>query len=224
MTIYRTSENAEAVLINKPESGLGYQVIRYNNKVFIVFNAIIAITLEKLQTQKFSSEEYALLSGNDPDEKACANLEKLSLDNEREVEFFSQFGQSEQPDTFGLSFLKTVVEPPEAAIPSNTPQSYYRYSAYSNDRRVDEHGNFKKGSYATTYADMHFVPSGFAAVGRYALPNPASAQYVFQIVTKDRPDLIGTATPNFGQAGGGVEVFFSQGASNDGGCFSINVG
>jgi hypothetical protein len=23
---------------------------------------------------------------------------------------------------------------------------------------------------------MHFVPSGFAAVGRYALPNPASAQ------------------------------------------------
>jgi len=72
---------------------------------------------------------------------------------------------------------------------------------------------------------MHFVPSRFAAVGRYALPNPASASYIFHIVTFDRPTLIGTATPNFGQAGGGVEVFFSTGATNrPGTSFQINVG
>lgn len=224
LTIYRISPDTAKLLIDKPESGLGYQVVRYQGDALIIFNATIAIPLEELRARKFSAEEYVLLSG-DPDVGVPHGFETLSLDNWFEVEF-SLFGQSDRSNTFGLSLSETVVEPPEAAIPFNTPQSYYRYSAYSLDRRVDPcTGNFLSGTYATTYADMHFVPSGFAAVGRYALPNPASARYVFQVVTNDRPSLMGTATPNFGQAGGGVEVLFSQGATNRQGIsFPINVG
>lgn len=224
MTIYRISPDTAKLLIDKPESGLGYQVIRYRGDVLIIFNATIAIPLKELRARKFSAEEYAFLSG-DPDIEVPHRFEALSLENRFEIEF-SLFEQVDRSDTFGLSLPETVVEPPEAAIPINTPQSYYRYSAYSLDRRVNPFtGNFEKGTYATTYADMHFVPSGFAAVGRYALPNPASARYVFQIVTNDRPSLMGTATPNFGQAGGGVEVLFSQGATNRQGIsFPINVG
>ncbi len=81
------------------------------------------------------------------------------------------------------------------------------------------------GTYATTYSDFHLVPSGFAAVGRYALPNPASARFLFQITTYDRPTFMGTATPNFGQAGGGVEVFFQSQATNaPGASFMIDIG
>jgi hypothetical protein len=57
------------------------------------------------------------------------------------------------------------------------------------------------------------------------MPNPASAPFVFSILTFDRPTLMGAATPNFGQAGGGVEVLFNAGATNRPGVsFMINAG
>ena len=54
---------------------------------------------------------------------------------------------------------------------------------------------------------MHFVPSGFAAAGRYNLPNPASSKYISPIVTYKKPNLMGTAAPNYGQAGGVWKCF-----------------
>jgi hypothetical protein len=123
-----------------------------------------------------------------------------------------------------VNFNRNAIEPSPRIFAPNRPYSYYRFAAFYKDKRVDSRG-FKAGTYATTYSDLHFVPSGFAAVGGYALPNPASAQYVFQIVTFYRPDLMATATLNYGQAGGGVEVYFKNGARNAAGCsFSINAG
>ena len=68
------------------------------------------------------------------------------------------------------------------------------------------------GTYATTYNDIRMVPSGFAAVGRYALPNPLSSKYAYVILTDTVPQIVGTTVPNFGQAGGGVDVLFKNGA------------
>ena len=42
--------------------------------------------------------------------------------------------------------------------------------------------DWTKGTYATTIEDLKVVPSGFAASGRYALPNPAAARYVYVVV------------------------------------------
>jgi hypothetical protein len=92
------------------------------------------------------------------------------------------------------------------------PMAYFRFSANPNDPRVLRSGDFVKGTYATTYNDLQMVPSGFAAVGRYALPSSLSAKFMYIIITDSVPQLIGTAVPNFGQAGGGVEVQFVNGA------------
>lgn len=55
------------------------------------------------------------------------------------------------------------------------------------------------------------VPSGLAAVGRYALPNPAAAVYEYLIrALPGAPVLCGTCAPSFGQAGGGVKVRFQN--------------
>jgi hypothetical protein len=72
-------------------------------------------------------------------------------------------------------------------------------------------GSFTNGTYATTFNDLRMVPSGLAAVGRYALPLPDAARYTYSIVTNG-PHRMGTALPNYGQAGGGVEVCFPNGA------------
>jgi hypothetical protein len=116
---------------------------------------------------------------------------------------FSVFDEENRGEDLGLNSNKIAIPPPETVIATGQPYSYYRFSAFPNDRRVNPDGSYRKGSYATTYNDLHSVPSGFSAVGRYALPNPASAQYVFPILTLDRPSLMGTTTPNHGQAGGG---------------------
>jgi hypothetical protein len=223
MEIFKAQRNTEELLLKEPESGMGYQVIVYRDKILIVYNATIAVSLEDLRTHSFNEEEYAFLSG-DPYENRLVNL--ISLDAIEEIKIvFSLFDKSIRNETSWLFAAESVVEPPESLISSRIPHSYYRYSSFYRDKRVDlKDGSYLPGTYATTYSDMQIIPSGFAAAGRYALPNPASARYVFPILTFDRPTLMGTVRPNFGQAGGGVEVLFKYGANNrPGNSFPINI-
>lgn len=85
-------------------------------------------------------------------------------------------------------------------------ETYWRLSAYANDRRITEDRRLVKDSYVTSNSDIEVVGSGFAAVGRYALPNPFPSIYAFAV--RPRPGTrisLGTVRPNFGHAGGGVE-------------------
>lgn len=222
MALFRLAQRTSLALTKQPESGMGFQVVRYNGSGLMVFNATIAIPINELRSRKFTEEEYLSLAG-DPNEALGTRFEELELDN-FQVQF-SILDAEVRTDDFGLSFSETSAEPPNLAVRSGVPHSYYRFSSFYRDKRVASDGSFLCGTYATTYADIHHVPSGFAAVGRYALPCPASARFIFQIVTTERPSLMGTATPNFGQAGGGVEVLFNEGASPAPGCsFQISVG
>src|SRR2546421_104541 len=66
---------------------------------------------------------------------------------------------------------------------------------------------FPGGPSARPVRALPLAPSGFAAVGRYALPNVEPAMYVYEI--EPRPETrieFGTVAPAYGQAGGGVEV------------------
>ena len=100
--------------------------------------------------------------------------------------------------------------PPHTATTSAT-DVFYRFSAYRNDRRVLA-GRLAPRSYSTSDTDISVVPNGLAAVGRYAIPCRISAQYLFEIRPgAGVPILFGTVTPNYGLAGGGVEVFFPAG-------------
>lgn len=224
MAILRISAETEGRLIKADESGMGFQLIRYRGDTLMVLNATIALPLSELRERKVSEDDYPLFSGN-PDSEQISRLEKLEIYDEFSIAY-SNLDRKFQDRSIGLAFSETAASPPESVIPSGLPHSYYRLSAYYRDKRVDSStGDFLPGTYATTYTDLHFAPSGFAAVGRYALPNPASARFVFQVVTLDRPTLMGTATPNFGQAGGGVEVLFQNRAKNcPGRSFMINAG
>lgn len=94
-------------------------------------------------------------------------------------------------------------------------QKFYRLSAWSDDLRVEADGSLVAGTYATTATDVPYAPSGFAAVGRYALPNDQPASYRYELEPAAGTDIeIGTVAPAYGQAGGGVEVFFKGGAKN----------
>ena len=96
---------------------------------------------------------------------------------------------------------------------TNQPKMFFRVSATPEDPRITATGHFVPGTYATTFNDLKLVPSGLAAVGRYALPIALSARFLHSIVTTSAFKM-GTALPNFGQSGGGVEVQFHSGADH----------
>jgi hypothetical protein len=223
MPLNRVGRDTEARLLDIPESGMGFQIIRYRSRFLVVFQTTLIIPLDELRERRFSQDDYSSLSGS-TESPAIFELETLDIQDEFSLAF--SFLDREYRDTStGLASNEAAISPPDSVISSKRPYSYYRFSAFYKDKRIDADGSFLPNTYATTYNDLHFVPSGFAAVGRYALPNPASAQYVFPILTFDRPSLMGTATPNFGQSGGGVEVLFQQRAQNRSGLsFTINTG
>jgi hypothetical protein len=60
-----------------------------------------------------------------------------------------------------------------------------------------------------------FVPTGFVAVGRFALPNNLPASYHYEIEAPAGTVVdFGTVAPAFGQAGSGVEAYFSTAVTN----------
>lgn len=102
---------------------------------------------------------------------------------------------------------------PPFTLQIRKPEKFVRFSAFKNDRRVRSDRSLLPGSYVTSERDAGFAPSGFAVVGRYALPNPVSATNRFDIAIPGKtPGLVGTVLPAFGQAGGGVEIELINGA------------
>lgn len=91
----------------------------------------------------------------------------------------------------------------------------FHYSAFSNPIRIpkanSKTGQIVAGTYFTSESESLHCTSGFAVVGRFALPSNASAHYRHQIILEeDIEALVGTVMPNFGFAGGGVEIFTLQ--------------
>lgn len=102
---------------------------------------------------------------------------------------------------------------PPFPLQTQTLEKFVRFSAFKNDRRVRPDGSLLPGTYVTSERDAGVVPSGFAVVGRYALPNPISATNRFDIeVPGGISGLVGTVLPAFGQSGGGVEIELTNGA------------
>ncbi len=95
-------------------------------------------------------------------------------------------------------------------------RAFHRFSAFNPDRRVDPvTGSFLAGTYAAPESEAPFVPTGFVAVGRFALPNTLPASYHYEIEAPAGTSVdFGTVAPAFGQAGGGVEAYFVNSVVN----------
>jgi hypothetical protein len=87
---------------------------------------------------------------------------------------------------------------------------FYRCEHWLTSQRVLlKTGEILKQTYGFPESELPFVRTGFAAVGRYALPNlpPACRRYEIRPPPNYKLNC-GAAVPLFGQAGGGVEVRF----------------
>jgi hypothetical protein len=205
-------------LLQLPESGMGFQLVEAAfwgvRKELLVFNAAIALDLSVLDLELAAATDTAARLRNEArivEALKAAVTTMVAAPGPRNFRLLtSRIGSTSasSPAVTSSALVKHVVLP-------NT-RTFHRFSAFNPDRRVDPStGDFLPGTYATPLSEVPFVPTGFAAVGRFALPNtsPASHHYVNQAAAGTAVSF-GTVAPAFSQAGGGVEAFFPKGAVN----------
>src|ERR1700676_2994736 len=175
MPIFRTTGSAESRLVQTPESGMGYQILNYRGDFLVAINATLICPLQELmEGGEMVDRLTALLAGATGE--SAGFVEPINLEDEFSLAY-SQADPKIMQMNFGLTPPGVFAEPPVTIISPTRPHSYYRFCAGPRDKRVFPNGNLAPDTYATMYSDFHFVPSGFAAVGRFALPNPASARF-----------------------------------------------
>jgi|SRR6267154_48217 len=133
-------------------------------------------------------------------------------------------------DILGLNlFLPPIIPPPTPASPGiygHLPFSgateandvFYRCEPWPTSKRVNQSKNeIVAATYACPASELPFLPTGFAAVGRYALPNLLPACFRWELQpTAGSAVHCGASVPLYGQAGGGVEVRFNNLTKNRG--------
>lgn len=219
MKIFKLTENDVIKAIETPEDGMGFQKARLSSNGTPTSGILI-------NGQYFMSlDDAPLLEGTRGFSDINRNLsECMFLDPPESIDVanFTGVGRVyvgslllESSATKGARLSKSISgsRPPHVAV-TKAGEVFFRLSAYKTDRRVLPDRSLAPQSYSTTDTDITVVPNGLAAVGRYALPTRISAKEVFGIwPTANTPILYGTVTPNYGLAGGGVEVFFPMGTT-----------
>ena len=201
-------------LLGWKETGMGYQVAEINRAWYLVFNAQVALPAQlQLEGERADPGQLSRpLSEwlNEDDVKWLNDTAELAASQNGEEE--PATAQQARIEALGkltgsVSRIRTHGSYASTSRPS---EIFVRYSAFHPDFRIGRNGSVRPGTYVTTATDMPHVPSGMAAVGRYALPNPAPALYIYTMSPPSAVGLqCGTAAPKFGQAGGGVEVLFT---------------
>jgi hypothetical protein len=224
MKMWNLGSDAIGNLTKLPETGMGFQLVQAmilgSVKRLLVFNCERAVDLSQME----------LLPGDDPAIILRNGLKVIeALKEDTVLTMFAAPG----PQSFRLMEARIGLLPAVAhvaggavttALPSSlvkhdtlkTNRMFYRYSAFNPDRRVDPiTGDFKPGTYAAPESEAPFVPTGFVAVGRFALPNVLPASYRYEITAPAGTAVdFGTVAPAYGQAGGGVEAYFANAVTN----------
>ncbi|GCC53503.1 hypothetical protein SanaruYs_37480 [Chryseotalea sanaruensis] len=192
------NETTRKILVDRHETGMGFQlVLTLNQSIYAVFNGsrVFEITNSLLDLptieEELGDEEYI-------DVKDVLKIGSLPL--------FTQTGIV-NPGYLGVPASFPLIK--EYTLQS--PTIFYRIIAHGPADFRYNNGQLSPNTYLTTILDKGYANTGFAVVGRYALPVPLPGRYCIEYeVPAGTVIKSGTVAPNFGQAGGGVEVLLTS--------------
>lgn len=226
MTLWSLDTEAKSELVALPESGMGFQWVTARAlgslKQFLIFNSSIAVEVQRMNLEIGADPATILANGLKviDAQRHGPNWTTISAPSLRHFTLLSTRVNAESSGSQAGSSGPLIASPSSLVkrVTLSKNRLFHRYSAFNPDRRVDPRtGNLIPGSYAAPESEVPFIPTGFAAVGRLALPNTAPASHHYLIDADVGTDVeFGTVAPAFGQAGGGVEAFFPSGAVNKG--------
>lgn len=194
-------------LLDRPESGMGYQIVEttsLDNRTTrgIVYNADLLLFEEEPRETLRTRTYHRMVEAAESSAGRIKAIRVVGRDSSRSAAVRETSAYRSQPGP-------AKDAPKERSAPGDT---FKRFSAYRNDRRVKSDRSLLPGTYATTEADARNVKTGSDAVRRYALPDPAPASNVFTIRPHGGTIMQrGIVEPAYDQPGGGVEVLFADG-------------
>ena len=190
-----------------PEKGMGYQEMIATFPPFSNASGVV------LCGHLFYPESPT----QSPSARAYADTRRIFLDTTppKVISFTSPVGMAPHLNIQAMARDTLARAPTIPPFETKTVANdvFYRLTAFKDDRRVTPDRGLRPQSYTTTSNDYRMVPSGLAAVGRYALPSPFPAIHLFIIQPPEGTRVAyGTVRPDFGMAGGGVEAYFPDGS------------
>ncbi|MBI2841109.1 MAG: hypothetical protein HYX75_22545 [Acidobacteria bacterium] len=193
-------ERSRSALSSVPEAGMGFYIVRARLRHNKAIDQVCVI-----------GGDFLVVPQDHPDFVSISDLTPGT-------------GFPTEP---GVRVSAAITAPASLAAPASLPPGYipspgaiplfvrvtltartlfYRFSGMAIDPCFDGR-TLRRGTYLTTESDHGYANTGFAAVGRYALPLPVPASILFVYQLPAGTDLfVGTVMPNYGQAGGGVEA------------------
>ena len=221
--IFKAYPSDQRQFLSLPETGMGYQVIeakRYGKTSkdrFVVFNSEIVIDLDT----KFSyfkrqiiTEGYSRILIKA--ESLHIETSTISLVARSQITEFRILIESKKKDKGRHSDgIGAADNPKELA---DGKEIFVRLSAYENDKRIDlENKKLIPGTYTTTDSDyLDCVRFSDDPIDRYALPNDEEIKWAFYVRPKTNDVLQnGIVQPAFEHDGGGIEIYFENGTSNE---------
>jgi hypothetical protein len=221
--IYRLYSSDARRLSSLPESGMGYQIVQakeyFSNsaKEFVIYNSELAIDLNEnfsYEKELISKSSFKNILNSSKElyleESSIKILNKTELSN---LKYLIPVHKIYNKRHSGGKDAK--LGPKENA---NGKEVFVRISAYENDIRIDDiNKKLKPGSYSTTEEDYKdCVNTKDDPIDRYALPNNEEIKWAFYI-KPDLNDILqrGVVQAAFGHSGGGIEVYFENGTSNN---------
>ncbi|MFZ4455505.1 MAG: hypothetical protein ACOYOT_04720 [Bacteroidales bacterium] len=219
--IYRANFSFENNLLKLPETGMGYQIIdairagKYSSERFVIYNSELIVDLD---SRFMEFKNRIIIEGYT---RIFSQADTMTLSNPRFVNkraLFETRLMSESKKTTkgrhsgGLGAMESDIQY------ANGIESYVRLSAYENDKRIDfVNKKLKAGTFATTVNDyVTCKVYDDDPIDRYALPNDENINWAFYVKPKSHDKLQkGIVQPAFNHDGGGIEVYFTDGTSND---------
>ncbi len=222
--IYKLYNSDSKTLQSLPETGMGYQVVeakQYNRtqlRKFIVYNSELVIDDDielKGYQRRVINDGFSNTLKNSPE----LMLETNSIRVLKEIEVkqhFKSLSESKKSNKKRQSGGKGATD--SAKEFAKGSEVFVRISAYEDDKRIDfENKKLKPGSFTTTEQDYKdCVSTSDDPIDRYALPNDETIKWAFYIKPISLDILQrGIVQPAFDHEGGGIEVYFEYGTSND---------
>lgn len=207
--MYYLNEAQQRSLLNQPETGMGYQLVELTTFAFrkvvgMAYNAEIVLERDEPEPKAFL-RALALGAHLKSYGQEVRDVKLLSLSSSE----FRAFLLREPRAVYAAATPGPAKDAPVVATKAG--EVFKRFSAYTNDHRIEADGSLKSGTYATTEADARLVRTGKEAVARYALPNPDPAVNAFIIRPVAATAIqYGVVQPAYAQPGGGVEVLFTH--------------
>jgi len=232
MILFKLSESQMRTFDEKPEAGMGVQFARVGPRFgFVLSGRVLMSPYAETRDDRTEAVINYLWFGP---ERLQRSLEATTAQEDRLINELadapSDISCVSASDPLLMGFILNVPGylPPSPSRPSyiyghlpftgvaQPGDVFYRCEHWATSRRVRYPTNdIIADTYGFPASELPFVPTGFAAVGRYALPDLPPACRRYEIQPPPNYTLqCGACVPLYGQAGGGVEVMFHKTFTN----------